>query len=65
MAYTNSIIPLNETDEYLDIRKLIVNVYIELWPMLKFGMERIAVYEESIAEKIVRYTKYTFRKAFN
>lgn len=47
------------------MRILIVNVYKELWPMLKFGMERIVVYESSIAEKIVRYTKHTFRKAFN
>ncbi|CAD8086498.1 unnamed protein product [Paramecium sonneborni] len=65
LAYANSQIPANENEDYQEIRILIVNVYKELWPMLKFGIERIAVYEQSIAEKIVRYTKHTFRKAFN
>ncbi|CAD8091723.1 unnamed protein product [Paramecium sonneborni] len=65
LAYANSQIPINENEDYQEIRVLIVNVYKELWPMLKFGMERIVVYEPNIAEKIVRYTKHTFRKAFN
>lgn len=33
--------------------------------MLKFGIERIAIFEHGVAERIVRYTKHTFRKAFN
>ncbi|CAD8068177.1 unnamed protein product [Paramecium primaurelia] len=65
LAYVNSQIPANESNEYLAVRILIVNVYQELWPMLKFGMERIAIFEHGVAEKIVRYTKHTFRKAFN
>ncbi|CAD8068822.1 unnamed protein product [Paramecium primaurelia] len=65
LAYANSQIPANENEDFLEVRILIVNVYKELWPMLKFGMERIVMYESTIAEKIVRYTKHTFRKAFN